>query len=264
MTQVSTGGASRFEGQVVLITGAGSGLGLAVAKRFATEGAKLVLVDWSADTLAAAVDSFTSQGVPVIGVPGDVSRAATAAQAVRVAMEDFGRIDVLFNNAAIDPMAARSLVDTTEEQWDAILGINLKGAFLFARAVIPTMQTAGGGAIVNTASSAGLKASSQEAAYGISKAGLIALTRALARDFAADGIRVNAICPGFLEAMPSDRRRGVGEDVIAARSARASSLVPMGREGTYEEVARSVLFLASDESSYTTGASLVLDGGYLA
>jgi NAD(P)-dependent dehydrogenase (short-subunit alcohol dehydrogenase family) len=264
MTQVSTGRASRFVGQVVLITGAGSGLGLAVAKHFAAEGAKLVLVDWSADTLTAAADAFASQDVPVIAVQGDVSKAATATQAVQAALEGFGRIDVLFNNAAIDPMDARSLGDTTEEQWDAILGINLKGAFLFARAVIPTMQKAGGGAIVNTASSAGLKASPEEAAYGISKAGLIALTRALARDFARDGIRANAICPGFLEAMPSDRRRGVGPDVIAARSSKAASLVPMGREGTYEEIAHSVLFLASDESSYTTGASLLMDGGWIA
>jgi NAD(P)-dependent dehydrogenase (short-subunit alcohol dehydrogenase family) len=264
MNEITGQPAPRFVNRTVLITGAASGLGLAVARQFAAEGANLVLVDWSGDALDAAVDSFERLAHRVAGVQGDVADAATASDAVAAAVESFGRIDVLINNAAIDPMGARSLVETTEEQWDAILDTNLKGAFLFSRATIPVMKSNGGGAIVNTASSAGLKASSQEAAYGISKAALIAMTRALARDFAADAIRVNSICPGFLEAMPSDRRRGVSDEVIAARSARAASLVPMGREGTYEEVARSVLFLASDESSYTTGAALVMDGGYLA
>jgi NAD(P)-dependent dehydrogenase (short-subunit alcohol dehydrogenase family) len=255
---------ARFSDRVVLITGAASGLGLATARRFAGEGAHLVLVDWAADALDSAVAEISSAGTKVIGIEGDVSKAETAQRAVSAAVEAFGRIDVLFNNAGIDPLTARSLVETTEEQWDSIFGVNLKSFFLFVRETIPVMKANGGGAIVNTASSAGMKASSQEAAYGISKAAVIALTRSLARDFSGDGIRTNAICPGFLEAMTSDRRAGVPEEQLRARSAKASQLVPMGREGTYDEVAQAVLFLASDESSYTSGASLLMDGGWIA
>lgn len=255
---------ARFSDRVVLITGAASGLGLATARRFSGEGAHLVLVDCAADALDSAVAEISSAGTKVISIEGDVSKAETAHRAVSAATETFGRIDVLFNNAGIDPLTARSLVETTEEQWDSIFGVNLKSVYLFVRQAIPVMKAHGGGAIVNTASSAGMRASSQEAAYGISKAAVIALTRALARDFSCDGIRANAICPGFLEAMTSDRRAGVPEEQLRARSAKASQLVPMGREGTYDEIAQAVLFLASEESSYTSGASLLMDGGWIA
>ena len=254
----------RFSDRVVLITGAASGLGFATARRFAAEGAHLVLVDWAADALEAAVREIGKAGTKVIGITGDVSQRETARHAVSAAVDAFGRIDVLFNNAGIDPLPAKSLVDTTEDQWDSIFGVNLKSVYLFVRETIPVMKKHGGGAIVNTASSAGMKASPQEAAYGISKAAVIALTRSLARDFSADGIRSNAICPGFLEAMTRDRRAGVPDDQIRARSAKASQIVPLGREGTYEEVSQAVLFLASDESSYTSGAALLMDGGWIA
>jgi NAD(P)-dependent dehydrogenase (short-subunit alcohol dehydrogenase family) len=256
--------ATRFIHKVVIITGAAGGLGTATARKFADEGARLVLVDWSADGLTALVDEFVGQGVPVIGMQGDVSKADTVRRTVSAALDTFGRIDVLFNNAAIDPMPARSLVETTEEQWDSIMSVNLKSMYLFVHDVIPVMERQGGGAIVNTASSAGIKASSAEAAYGISKAGVIALTRSLARDFSSGNIRANAIAPGFLEAMPSDRREGASAEVIAARSAKAGSLVPLGREGTYDEIANAVLFLACEESSYTSGAALLMDGGWTA
>jgi NAD(P)-dependent dehydrogenase (short-subunit alcohol dehydrogenase family) len=126
------------------------------------------------------------------------------------------------------------------------------------------MRRTGGGSIVSTASSAGIKASPQEAVYGISKAALIALTRSLARDFTSQGIRANCICPGFLECVMTDRRQEMTEDALVKRSARAGDLVPMGREGQYDEVAHSVLFLAGPESSYTSGAALVIDGGWIA
>lgn len=255
---------SRFTDRSVIITGGASGLGLATARRFATEGARLTLVDWNSQHLDDAVASFEERGTKVIGVQGDVSQPDTARRAVREAVEQFGTIDVLFNNAGIDPMSARSLVETTDEEWDAILGVNLKGVFLFVREAIPVMQANGGGAIVNTASSAGLKASPQESAYGISKAAIIALTRSLARDFTASGIRSNAICPGFLESMTHDRRAGVPDEALRARSEKAGTMVPLGREGTYDEVAHSVLFLASEESSYTSGAALLMDGGWIA
>jgi len=234
---------ARFTDRAVLITGAASGLGLATARRFAAEGAHLILVDWNKEALDEAVCSFTEQGTRALGVQGDVSDPQTAQRAVRAAVEEFGTVDVLFNNAGIDPMTARSLVETTEEQWDNIFGVNLKAMYLFVKETIPVMQAHGGGAIVNTASSAGLKASPQEAAYGISKAAVIALTRSLARDFTSSGIRSNAICPGFLECMTHDRRAGIADEVLQARSEKAAAIVPAGREGTYEEISQSVLFL---------------------
>ena len=256
--------ADRFTDRVVIITGAAGGLGQATSRRFADEGARLVLVDWSAAALDAHVARLNAEGVTAVGVQGDVSQADTATQVVRTALDRYGRVDVLFNNAAIDPMAARSLLETSEEQWNRVIDVNLKSCYLFARAVIPVMQAQGGGAIVSCASSAGMKASPDEAVYGISKAAIIALTRSLARDFTCDNIRANAICPGFLEAMPSDRRAGVPEEKLAARSANAMTLVPLGREGTYAEISHAVLFLASEESTYTSGASLLMDGGWIA
>ena len=255
---------SRFAGRVVVATGTASGLGLAAARQFASEGANLVLVDRDEASLHDVVTELSATGAHVVSVVGDVSRAATATQAVRTALSQFGRLDVLFNNAGIDPLEATTLVETTEELWDAIINVNVKSAYLFAKESIPAMVAAGGGSIVNTASSAGVRASAHEAAYGISKAAIIALTRSLARDFSGQGIRTNAICPGPLEAITTDRRATMSEDEKAARRERVSGLVPLGREGTYEEVARSVLFLASSESSYTSGAALLIDGGLIA
>jgi NAD(P)-dependent dehydrogenase (short-subunit alcohol dehydrogenase family) len=254
---------THFTDRVVIATGAASGLGLATVRQFAAQGARLVLVDRAEEAINAVVADLTDQGVQAVAVVGDVSQAATAKAAVQTAVARFGRIDVLINNAGIDPLEATSLVDTSEEAWDAIMAVNVKSAFLFAKEVIPVMTAGGGGAIVNTASSAGMKASPREAAYGISKAALIALTRALARDFTSQGIRTNAICPGFLEAITTDRRANMTSDQKAARRALAGSLVPLGREGSYEEVARSILFLASPESSYTSGAALLIDGGWI-
>lgn len=254
---------SRFENKVLLATGAASGLGLATAKLFASEGAKLVLVDLNEERLIAAQKELREAGKQVEIVAGDVANPAVSKQAVAIADEKFGRLDVLFNNAAIDPLDATSLIETSEDQWDKVIDINLKSVFLFCRQAIPLMIRGGGGTIVNTASTAGLKASPRESVYGISKAALIQLTKSVARDHSKQNIRVNCICPGFLEAVMTDRRADMSETALVARRARASELVPLGREGRYEEVARSVAFLASDlESSYITGASLVIDGGF--
>ncbi|KRF23166.1 SDR family NAD(P)-dependent oxidoreductase [Phycicoccus sp. Soil803] len=255
---------SRFADRVVLATGTASGLGLAAARQFANEGASLVLVDRDEQSLRDVVVELSGMGANVVPVVGDVSRALTAQEAVRTALSQFGRLDVLFNNAGIDPLEATTLVETTEDLWDSIINVNVKSAYLFAKEAIPAMIATGGGAIVNTASSAGMRASAQEAAYGISKAAIIALTRSLARDFSAQGIRTNAICPGPLEAITTDRRATMSDEQKAARRERVSDLVPLGREGTYEEVAKSVLFLASSESSYTSGAALLIDGGLIA
>jgi NAD(P)-dependent dehydrogenase (short-subunit alcohol dehydrogenase family) len=253
----------RFQGKVVIATGAASGLGLAAAEMFGAEGASLVLVDLNADALDQAAKRIFATGAAVSAVVGDVSDSNIALQAVKVAIEQYRRVDVLFNNAAIDPWNATSLEETPENMWSQVIDVNLKSAYMFTREAIPQMRKGGGGAIVNTASTAGLKASPRESVYGISKAALIQLTKSVARDHAAEGIRCNCICPGFLESVMSDRGKDMSDELRARRRERASGLVPLGREGRYDEVARAVLFLADPgESSYITGASLVIDGGF--
>jgi NAD(P)-dependent dehydrogenase (short-subunit alcohol dehydrogenase family) len=248
----------RFSGKVTLITGGASGLGLAVARLLHAEGASLVLVDWDAAAVTAAAAELDA-----VKLPGDVSQAATATAAVDLARSTYGRLDVLFNNAGIDPLGARSVLETDESDWDRILDVNVKSAYLFARAAIPLMREGGGGAIVNTASIAGLKAAGGETAYSVSKAAMVSLTQALAIDFAGDRIRANCVCPGFMEKVMTDRLRELTSEQEAARYAYADEHVPLGRQGTYEEVARCVAFLASDDASYVTGAALVVDGGML-
>jgi NAD(P)-dependent dehydrogenase (short-subunit alcohol dehydrogenase family) len=249
---------SRFSGKVVLITGAASGLGLATARLLHAEGASLALVDWDAAALGKV-----AKDLDAVRLFGDASQAGTAAAAVEMARSTFGRLDVLFNNAGIDPLRARSVLETEESDWDRVLDVNVKSAYLFARAAIPLMRESGGGAIVNTASIAGLKAAGDEAAYSVSKAAMVSLTQSLAVDFARDGIRCNCVCPGFMEMVMTDRRRDLTDEQVAARYAYAGAHVPLGRQGTYEEVARCVAFLASDDASYVTGAALVVDGGML-
>jgi NAD(P)-dependent dehydrogenase (short-subunit alcohol dehydrogenase family) len=254
---------SRFDGAVVLITGAASGLGLAVARQVTAEGARVVLVDWDADALDAAGAALAATGAAVRIQAGDASEEGTATAAVGQARAEFGRLDVLFNNAGIDPLRARSVTDTAVGDWDRILDVNVRSAFLMSRAAIPLMREGGGGAIVNTASIAGLKPAGDEAAYSVSKAAMVSLTQTLAIDYAADGIRANCVCPGYMEMVMTDRRRDLTEEQQKARAAGASARVPLGRQGSYEEVARAVLFLASSDASYVTGAALVVDGGLL-
>ena len=248
----------RFERKVALITGGASGLGLAVARQMAAEGAALVLVDWDRAGLEEARAALEASVLH-----GDVSDESTAVEAVGLARSEFGRLDVLFNNAGIDPLRARSATETDVADWDRILDVNVRSAFLMSRAAIPLMREGGGGAIVNTASIAGLKPAGDEAAYSVSKAAMVALTATLALDYARDGIRANCVCPGFMEMVMTDRRRDLTEEQQKARAAAASARVPLGRQGTYDEVARAVLFLASEDASYVTGAALVVDGGLL-
>ena len=253
----------RFIDKVVVVTGSASGLGAEAARQFAEEGARLVLVDLNAESLHRTSQALKASGASVETISGDVSQRETAASAIGRALEGFGRLDVLVNNAAIDPWDAKALPDTSEELWDQVIAVNLKSAYLFCKQAVPAMLACGGGAIVNTASIAGITASSQESVYGISKAALIHLTKSIARDYASSNIRSNCICPGILEAVMSDRRQDMTGEMLVHRSKRAGGLIPMGREGRYEEVARSILFLASErEASYITGAALVVDGGY--
>jgi NAD(P)-dependent dehydrogenase (short-subunit alcohol dehydrogenase family) len=252
-----------FQGKAALITGGASGLGLEVARQLAAVGARLILVDWEGQTLAAAASALVKAGAEVQSLQGDVSDPDTAEAAVDVAGSAYGRLDILFNNAGIDPLRARSVLETGIEEWDRVIDVNVKSAFLMARAAIPLMREGGGGVIVNTASVAGIRPGADEAAYSVSKAAMISLTATLALDFAADGIRANCVCPGFMEKVMTDRRRELTDEQQAARAAGAAARVPLGRQGTYEEVAKAVLFLAGPDASYITGAALVVDGGML-
>ena len=252
-----------LEGKVALITGGASGLGLEVARQMAAAGARLVLVDWDEKSLDSATASVAKMAAEVRSLQGDVSDPATATAAIDLARTEFGRLDILFNNAGIDPLRARSVVETEVSDWDRIIDVNVRSAYLMSRVAVILMRKGGGGSIVNTASIAGIKPAGDEAAYSVSKAAMISLTGSLALDFAADGIRANCVCPGYMEMVMTDRRKDLTEEQQAARADGASARVPLGRQGTYEEVAKAVLFLAGPDSSYITGAALVVDGGLL-
>jgi NAD(P)-dependent dehydrogenase (short-subunit alcohol dehydrogenase family) len=249
----------RFANKVILATGVATGLGRVAAELFAREGAKLVLVDYNEAQLRSLAEDLQATGARVAWHVGDVSLTETADAAIAAVEAEYGRLDILVNNAGINPVG--NIVDTPVEVWDRTIAVNLRSAYLFAARAIPLMERGGGGTIVNTASIASFKASTAEAAYSVSKAGLMQLTRVIAKDFGARGIRANAVCPGFLPTYMADRLQGATPEQQAARSRRAAELVPMGREGTYEEIASIIAFLASEESSYMNGAGITADGG---
>lgn len=253
----------RFQGKTVLIVGSAGGLGAEAARQFAAEGAQLSLVDHDAAGLATIAKDLGADRA-VVATPGDASLAATAEKAVAATLDRFGRIDILFSNVGIDPLTATTVVATTEAQWDAVMNVNVKAGFLFSRAVLPIMAKGGGGALVFTGSVASLKPGRDEAAYNVSKAALLQLARSIAIDHAGEGIRANCVCPGFLEAVMSDRRAEMSEEMLRSRSEAAGRLVPLGREATYAEVARLVLMLCDPvQAGYITGTALTVDGGIL-
>lgn len=258
MTREVKGAALR--GKVALVTGGASGIGKATAILFGREGAAVVLVDIREEGRETAAE-ITRAGGRASFIRGDVTRRADCEAAVHAAVTDFGRLDVLFNNAGIIRRA--SVLDTSEEEWDRAMAVNVKSVFLMSRAAIPAIVRSGGGSIVNTASGWGLVGGRNAASYCASKGAVVNLTRAMALDHAGQNIRVNCVCPGDTDTpMLREEARQLGEDVrdFLAGSAKR----PMGRMGRPEEIAQAVLFLASDTSSYVTGAALVVDGGGLA
>lgn len=250
----------KLENKTALITGGGSGIGRESALLFSQEGAAVVVVDINPEAGKETVDNIKNDGGNAILVEADVSVAGDCERMVRCAEEEFGKLDILFNNAGIMHSGDDDAITTDEETWEVTLRINLKGIFLGCKYAIPAIRRAGGGSVINTASFVALMgAATPQVAYTASKGGVLALSRELAVIHARENIRVNALCPGplrtellmkFLDTEKKRQRRLVH--------------IPMGRFGEAAEIAKAALFLASDDSSFMTGSQLVVDGGITA
>jgi NAD(P)-dependent dehydrogenase (short-subunit alcohol dehydrogenase family) len=250
----------RLEGKVALITGAGSGMGRAAAELFATEGARIVVADVVDDAGNETVAAVRAAGGDATYVRADVSRLSDCEAMVRCATDTYGALHVLYNNAGIFPADDGGVLDTPESTWEKVMEINLKGVWLGCRAGIPAMIASGGGSIVNVASFVALVgAATAQIAYTASKGGVLSMTREIAVEYARRGIRANALCPGPIETPLLDELLSDPD-----RRARRMVHIPMGRLGRADELARAALFLASDDASFMTGASLVVDGGITA
>jgi NAD(P)-dependent dehydrogenase (short-subunit alcohol dehydrogenase family) len=251
----------KLTNKVAIVTGAGAGIGQATALLLACEGARVVVADYDPDAGATTVTQICQAGGQATFVQVDVSVAAEAEKMVKTAVDTYGRLDILVNNAGI--YTKGDAVNTAESDWDRILDVNLKGIFLCSKYAIPAMKKTGGGVIVNVASEAGLVAIKNQVAYNVSKSGVIALTKSAAVDFAADNIRVNCICPGTTETPLVKAAVAKEPDPVKARRA-LEECRPLNRLGKPEEIAAGILYLASDELGYATGAVLSVDGGYTA
>jgi NAD(P)-dependent dehydrogenase (short-subunit alcohol dehydrogenase family) len=250
----------RLEGKVAVVTGAGSGIGRVTALLFASEGAVVVAGDVVEDAARATATEIDAAGGRAHAVTVDVSDAAQVADMTALAETQGGGLHVLCNNAGIFPSDDGGLIDTPPETWDRVMDVNLKAVWLCCRAAVPVMIASGGGSIVNVASFVALMgAATAQVAYTASKGGVLAFTRELAVEYARRGVRANALCPGPIETP-------LLAELLAdpARRSRRLVHIPMGRLGRPEEIARAALFLASEESSFMTGAAMVVDGGITA
>ena len=248
----------RLNDKVALITGGTSGIGEATALLFAKEGAEVAITGRNRERGGAMVKRIKDIGPEAIFLQADVSLAGDCRRAVEGTMEAFGRLDILFNNAGV--FYPHTTLECSEKEWDEQIDINLKGTFLMSKFVLPVMIAQRGGVIVNNASGWGIVGGDHAVAYCASKGGVVLMTKAMAIDHGAQGIRINCVCPGDVETpmLPADAKmRGQKwNDYIAGCANR-----PLGLVGTAEEIAKAVLFLASDDSSFMTGAALVVDGG---
>jgi len=248
----------RLKDKVALITGATSGIGEATALLFAREGARVTVTGRNQERGREVVGTIAGTGGNGIFVQTDVRMSAECKHVIDETIRNFGRLDILVNNAGV--FYAHNAIDCSEEEWDLQIDINLKGTFLMSKFALPLMIAQGGGVIINNSSGWGLVGGDKAVAYCASKGGVVLLTKAMAIDHGRENIRVNCICPGDVETpmLPEDARfRGLRWDEYIAGCANR----PMGRVGTAEEIAKVALFLASDDSSFMTGAAIAVDGG---
>lgn len=245
----------RLDGKVALITGASRGQGESEARLFAQEGAKVVLTDVLVDQGQQVAVSICAEGGEAAFVQLDVANPHEWTEVVRHAVQTYSRLDILVNNAGIAQRAG--LLETTPEDWDRLMDINLKGVFLGMQYAIPAMLESGGGSVINVSSTSGIVGFPGGTAYHSAKGGVRLLTKATAAEFATRGVRINSLHPGIIETPMTD-------NMTEERSALLLDRTPMGRKGHAIEIAYGALFLASDESSFMTGAELVIDGGMTA
>ena len=245
----------RLAGKSAVVTGAGRGLGASVAELFAREGARVVVSDVDSTSAHGTAQRIVDAGGEAVGLHADVTSATDAERLTQVAVERFGGLDVLVNNAGI--ASAGTVCEVTPEEWDRVLAINLKGAYLCSRFAVAHMARSGGGSIVCISSASGVIGQQAQVAYNASKHGVIGLVRCMALDHAADGIRVNAVCPGVM-------RTPMLDALSAEQLAALEAMHPLGRVADPAEIAQAVLHLAGDESSFTTGGVFLVDGGLTA
>lgn len=246
---------------VAIVSGAGSGIGAATAELFAASGKTVVLVDRNAQAIEQVATRLRAGGATVDVAACDVARAEDVADAVGQTIARHGRIDILHNNAGIT--AIGNVETLTEERWDTVIDVDLKSIFLFSKVTIPHMRAGGGGSIVNTASVHGIRPAANRDAYSAAKGGVIALTKAMAVSFAKDQIRVNCVCPGTVD---TAMVRGVASELFSDFASAEAMYVkrqPLGKLAQPVDVARAVVFLASDEAAFVTGSAFVVDGGMI-
>ena len=248
----------RLQGKVALITGAASGIGAATARLFSREGAQVAVADIRVSVAEKLVSSIRASGGRCIAIEADIRDSLQVQAMIKKTVTEFGKLNILHSNAGV--MFPGSVHEVSEEDWNQTLSVNLTGAFLCCKYSIPEIKKSGGGSILLTSSTVGLVAEQGIAAYCASKAGLVLLTKQMALDYARDGIRVNCLCPGWIDTPFNDPMI----DSPETHAARIDLLVPMGRQGTAEEVALGALYLVSDEGAYVTGHTLVIDGGLAA
>lgn len=251
----------RLENKKAIVTGGAGGIGRATALAFAAEGAAVAVVDLREDAALAVVEEIRAAGGTAVAIAADVSNEDDIQRIIATTVEEFGGVNVVFNNAGI--IRRTTAVETTAEEWDRVFGVNVKSIFLMCKHVVPIMEANGGGSIVNTGSGWGLKGGGQAISYCASKGAVVNMTRALAIDHGPQGIRVNSVNPGDVNTgMLLDEARQLAQDSTAFLAEAADR--PLGRMGQPSEIAAAVVWLASDDSSYVTGSALVVDGGGIA